>query len=160
MLHPFLARRMNNQFSRRDLAPLSPDEIDYAQTAVQGLHVALSEQVKPVYRRPKHPVDGWGLTHTPLCDSGEILGIPIVNILGSRAIYLSMTPGKMQRVLTAPDAHTFGAERVIQIKNTSVPDLLEEDPSLYYGLLAAVDESIQVFGLEYQVAPLPIIPIR
>ena len=151
MFHPFISRQMNKQFRNHDMQPLSADVIDYADSVIRGLHIALYNQVEPVYRRPEHPVDGWGLTATPLKKEVQFLGIPTVTILGHRSIYLSRFPYVIQRVLTAPNPYRAYEEKVIKVDRTSVPALLGEDPTLYYNLLDSVDDSIREFDLDYTV---------
>jgi hypothetical protein len=101
-------------------------------------------------------VTGWGLVTTPLERHGKVTGIPTVAYLGSRAVYLGTEPGVMYRVLTAPHPSKPFESRLIQIRGTSVPDLLAEDPTLYYGLFSAAENSIAEFSLNYELPSIPI----
>jgi hypothetical protein len=81
---------------------------------------------------------------------GSILGV-----LGCRTIYLSVEPDIMYRVLTAPHPRLAFEDEVVQVRTTTVPDLLQEDPTLYYGMLNAVDETVKELGIDYNVQPPP-----
>jgi hypothetical protein len=151
---------MNRRFRRPDVDPLPPNMVAYADGVIRGLHAALHMQAEPVFRRPEQPVDGWGLTATPLIRQGEMMGTPVSTILGSRAIYLATKPTVMYRVLSVPYPREPFEEQVIQVRRTSVPALLVEDPTLYYGLLNSADDYVERFGLDYQIpqAPAPTEP--
>lgn len=152
MEHPIVARRLNRQLAslNADTDQLPETALQYADRVVRGLHLALRNQAEPAYRRPKHPVDGWGLVNTSIETEGNTFGIPITEYLGSRTIYLAAKSNAILRVLTAPSARRFMESRVIQIRQTTIPVLLAETPALYPTLLDAVDESIQGFQLAYQ----------
>ena len=149
MLKPLLARRVDQQFRRPDLAPLPRSVIEYAEGVVHGLHAALRAQVEPVYRRPEHPIDGWGLTATTSLEHGEFMGIPTAARLGQRAVYLSVNRDVIRQVITAPHPRKPLEELVVQVRNTSVPDLLRKDPSLYGALLDGVKATIEILNLNY-----------
>ena len=158
MYRPIIARRLNKQFHRPDTLQLSNDLVEYADSVIRGLHTALIAQSEPVYRKPEHPINGWGLTDTPLTFENTLYGIPIVGILGRRAIYLSEKPHNIQRVLYVPHPRIVLAEQVVQVRQTTVPKLLAEDPTLYYALLNNADASITEFNLNYRIPELPLSP--
>ncbi len=151
----FLARQMNQQLRRDDMEQLSVGAVDYASGVVGGLHRALLAQAEPTYRRPEQPIDGWGLTDTPLERRGALGGINIVALVGRRAVYLSTEPNIMYRVLTVPHRRIAFEEEVVQVRTTTVPDLLREDPTLYYGMLNAVGDTVKELGIDYDVPLLP-----
>ena len=146
MIHPFLARRMNRMCVNEEAERLPATAVQHADVVVRGLYLALRAQTEPAFQ---HPVRGWGLTSTSLEAYGDVMGTPAVILIGHRTIYLSAA-GDTVRVLTMPHPRKFDEERVIQVARTTVPALLQEDPTLYYGLLNAVDESIAQFNLDYQ----------
>lgn len=152
---PRLARNLNEQSRRADLDPLSADQVAYTQEAIGGLHRALHDQIDPVFHRPKHPVTGWGLTSTALENYDEAYGVPMVTLLGHRTIYLAQNIGDIKRVLTVPHPRRAMEERVIQISNTTIPELLTEDPSLYGALIASAIENVIEYDLDYSLGPRP-----
>jgi hypothetical protein len=156
MPRPFTIRTLNKKLHRPDVPKLPDDMIMYADTVIHGLHAALRFQTTPPYRRPEHAVDGWGLTATPVIEYGEFHGIPTVRILGRRSIFLAAESDTIHRVLSIPHPDQPFEQLVIQIKHTNVPALLDEDPTLYLGLLTSVDESIQTFDLDYAIPTAPI----
>lgn len=155
MFHPFLSRKLNQALTNTTAEKLPQEFVDYATTVINGLHVALKKHTKPPFNRREHHVDGWGLTSTRIEERGAIAGIPATQLLGHRAIYLSTTPGLILRVLSAPHPRRFLEERVVQVRSTSIAHLLHEDPTLYYGLLNAAEDTVREFQLEYQPPEAP-----
>ena len=158
MLHPFAAHRLNKQLDLRvaEVAPLPESVVQYTDHAVRGLHAALRNQVWPVYRRPEHPVDGWGLLSTQCVREYKEGGVLITEFLGSRTIYLATQSDAVLRVLTTPHPRDMLEERVVQIRRITTPQLLQEDPTLHPSLIKVIHETVQEFDLDYHPeAPQP-----
>lgn len=132
--------------------------VEYASEVVGAVHESLLQQTdKPWCTQPDFPVDGWSLVATHITETFSFVGFPrVVSYLGSRSIYLANKPGVVCRVLTVPHPRRPFVSRTIDVRATTVPDLLAEDPTLCPALVHTAHQTVEEFGLR---CILPVAPI-